>query len=894
MRDGRPSEGEERSAAAGTHPGFVPGTKLLAPRPGSTIVEAPAATLVARAVDAHPLTLVVAPAGSGKTTAVACWAEATERWQPRWLRLDPDDDGAWTLAALLFHALRAGDAAGAPRLEHVLGAHPPAGVAQLATALVNDLADQAGVALVLDDLHALGSDDAMELLETVLDHLPAGVRIVATSRTEPRLSLARRRVRGELAELRIGDLRLDSATVRGMLDLAGVGSRASADRIVEFSGGWAAAVRLAVMRSADDPDGGGPTRRFTGQGGDREIHEFFAQEVIADLPVDLRSFLLDTSLLSDLTPAGCAAVTGRDDALPLLDEVLRRDLFVARFDDGASMLRYHDLFRGFLLERVKLERTPTEQRELHRRAASCSAPGDAIRHLVEAGDVDDAAARVCDAGRAHLAGTGPKVPAAWLEMLPGAQTDRHPWLALLSALEHLAHARMTHARSELEPLRARFLSDGDEQGAIHAGLLLTEAFLATGDVYGAGRLLNELLAEELDPRERMTALVSRLWFDFFAMDWPGISAGLTEAFGLAAAAGSEDVARRLALGLSTEFLFSDHGPQWLMQHCGELTARRDDLTNPTRAGLAVMSAAGALLEGRIDDARDALASATAVSRELGGIGWHDLAIDRLDLAAALASGDHPRVVKITDRAAGLLTDSSLHHQERAMYGYALARSSLVRGSGNDLPAIRDRFLAHVDESDRPDASVTRMVIDALIALAADDHRGARSLLEPAAELQRGVRFCVMTGLPMVELAGVALAAGDEPLALDLARDALDPIAEIGAPGLLLQEGAGAHGALLELCRDAGIHRDLVATALAGAVGERSARPVRVQWTGQTLTAREVEVLRRVVAGDSNSEAGRALFIGERTVKTHMTSILRKLEVTSRTQAAARARELGID
>ncbi|MCZ7535626.1 MAG: hypothetical protein M5T61_06595 [Acidimicrobiia bacterium] len=617
MRDGRSSESGEQSQAPGAHQDAVPGSKLRAPRQGASIVEPPAATLVAREVDEHPLTLVVAPAGSGKTTAVAWWAGATERWLPRWLRLDPEDDGASALAASLFHVLRAGDPAGAPRLEHVLAAHPPAGVRQLATALVNDLADQPGVALILDDLHSLRSDDAVELLDAVLDHLPTGVRIVATSRTEPRLSLARRRVRGELGELRIDDLRLDSATVREMLDRAGVGSRASADRIVELSGGWAAAVRLAVMRSADDPHGGGPARRFTGQGGDREIHEFFAQEVVADLPTDLRAFLLDTSVLSDLTPYSCAVVTGRDDALRLLDEVLRRDLFVTLFDGSEPMVRYHDLFRGFLRERLELERTPAERRELHRRAASCSAPGDAIGHLLEAGEADDAAALVCDAGRAHLAGVGPRVPTAWLEKLPGAVIDGHPWLALLSALEHLAHARMPQARAELEPLRATFRHDGDDQGAIHSGLFLLEAFLATGDVEGADRLLGELLSENLEPPERMTALVSRLWFDFFAMDWPGISAGLTEAFELAATSGSEDVSGRLALGFGTELLFSDHGPEWLVQRCGELTARRDDLTNPARAALDVVKAAGSLLAGRMGDTRDALASAAAVSRELG-------------------------------------------------------------------------------------------------------------------------------------------------------------------------------------------------------------------------------------------------------------------------------------
>jgi DNA-binding NarL/FixJ family response regulator len=62
---------------------------------------------------------------------------------------------------------------------------------------------------------------------------------------------------------------------------------------------------------------------------------------------------------------------------------------------------------------------------------------------------------------------------------------------------------------------------------------------------------------------------------------------------------------------------------------------------------------------------------------------------------------------------------------------------------------------------------------------------------------------------------------------------------------------------------------------------------------EPLSERELEILRLVATGDSNKEIAARLFITEGTVKNHVTNILGKLGVRDRTQAALRAKELGL-
>ena len=174
------------------------------------------------------------------------------------------------------------------RLEHVLGAaETPASTHHLMTALVNDLHDGPGLRLVLDDSHEIADADAAGLVDALADHLPED-RLVVASRTEPSLSLPRRRVRGELAEFGLDDLRLDPASIRTVLGHRGDADEAAVEALAQISGGWAAAVRLAAAGAAPglaeaQESGLDPVGSMQA-----ELWGFLAEEVLDAQPADLR------------------------------------------------------------------------------------------------------------------------------------------------------------------------------------------------------------------------------------------------------------------------------------------------------------------------------------------------------------------------------------------------------------------------------------------------------------------------------------------------------------------------------------------------------------------------------------------------------------------------------
>ncbi|HZZ40390.1 MAG TPA: response regulator transcription factor [Acidobacteriaceae bacterium] len=106
--------------------------------------------------------------------------------------------------------------------------------------------------------------------------------------------------------------------------------------------------------------------------------------------------------------------------------------------------------------------------------------------------------------------------------------------------------------------------------------------------------------------------------------------------------------------------------------------------------------------------------------------------------------------------------------------------------------------------------------------------------------------------------------------------------------------AGAKGYLLK-GMDLAELTEAVRTVHAGKsrIPSRVAEKLAERMSGATLTARELEVLQQIVAGKSNKEIGNTLFISEATVKTHINSLLSKLGVEDRTQAATTALQRGI-
>lgn len=358
----------------------------------------------------RPLTVVCAPAGYGKTTAVVQWLD-TLGCERAWVSLDPLDNDPRRLCAHLVAALERvwpGAMAGVQRA--LLGGSDliETFVPLLAGVVADHTAESPDerLVIVLDDYHVVDQSVCHQLTAALIDALAAGAQIVIISRTTPELRLARRRAHGTLAEIGLRQLRFQSAETERLLNSAfTLGLDATQlGTVHDRVDGWAAGLALvATALSQDETSAQADT--LLGALADARTLDFLAEEVFSQQPPRMQTFLCRTSILERLTPSLCEAVLDDPAARELLSEARRCSLFITALgsDADGEWVRYHPLFADLLRRRLRHD-TPELIGVLHRRAAEwCAAhglPEDAIRHAIAAGDGARAAELLRDSWRA--------------------------------------------------------------------------------------------------------------------------------------------------------------------------------------------------------------------------------------------------------------------------------------------------------------------------------------------------------------------------------------------------------------------------------------------------------------------------------------------------------------
>jgi LuxR family transcriptional regulator, maltose regulon positive regulatory protein len=436
-----------------------------------------------------PLTLVVAPAGWGKSTLVAEWL-AHDGITAGWVSLDGGDNdpvrfwrylllaAAQTGSAAAAEALRRLDAAGSDLLRDVL----PAFVNALVSA-------DAPLVLVLDDYHLVTSAQVHTSVAMLLDRSPPQLHLMLITRSDPALPLSRLRVHGELAELRAEDLRFSSAEALDFFSdrLGPQLSEQDVLRLLARTEGWAAGLQLASLRLRGRTDPAAFIERFTGA--DWHIVSYLGEEVLASQPPRVREFLLVTSVLNRMCAPLCDALTGRADGAELINEIYRANLFLIPLDDEHRWFRYHHLFGG-LLRHELAHTSPERPAILHRRAARWYEEHDdaieAIGHAIAS--VDDAlSSRLVAAHWLRTFNTGQlETVRMWLDALPAELVATDASLAAARVLlaldtghlEEVSGALDTAEASSPANTRLKFLR------ALH--------MYKTGNVGGAAALLREI------------------------------------------------------------------------------------------------------------------------------------------------------------------------------------------------------------------------------------------------------------------------------------------------------------------------------------------------------------------------------------------------------------------
>jgi LuxR family transcriptional regulator, maltose regulon positive regulatory protein len=294
----------------------------------------------------------------------------------------------------------------------------------------------APLVLVLDDYHVMTDAICHQTLGWFLDHLPAAVHVVLSTRLDPPLPLARMRALGELAELRVGELQFTGEETAELLNGSmGLGLAAEeVTRLAERTEGWAAGLILAGLSLRGRPDPGGFIAAFSG--GDRHVADYLGAEVLERQPEEIKSFLLRTSVLERLSGPLCDAVLEIQGSAELLGELEASNLFVVPLDDRRRWYRYHQLFADLL--RLQLgAREPGLVPALHRRAAAwhrqAGNPDEAIHHASAARDYTEAGALITRHWAAHWLGGQRATVARWLDSLPEAAITADPPVALITA-----------------------------------------------------------------------------------------------------------------------------------------------------------------------------------------------------------------------------------------------------------------------------------------------------------------------------------------------------------------------------------------------------------------------------------------------------------------------------
>lgn len=852
---------------------------------------------LAQALRSQRLVLLAAPAGYGKTTLLAHEiAQLDAGCASAWVAADAGDD-LQRLLDCLVTALEPFDPPWRTAPEALVARAGRASADEqrlLAAELINtlDACEVTRGVIVFDDVHRVQDTAFFAFLDLLLERLSARWTVALTARSDPPLALARLRARGELAEFRQLQLQFARDEARRLAQQAGL-DQSIADRLFDRTQGWPAGLRIAISAAQGAP-GGRPLETQQWQRTvDRPLFDFLVSEVLDQLRPELREFLLRTSVLVDLDPARCAQVTGGD-AAALLDEIERVGLCTAVVDAPSSTLRLHDLLRDAMQTRLRIER-PDEWRECLRRAAE--GESDPVRRqalLLDAGRLEDAAQALLQAApMMNLGGSAPtllRLAAAF----PPAFAAASPELQRVLGLTKQTIWQLSDAERHYERALGLYRARGDEAGAQVALARRAAILVPLGRLAEAAALLDAArAAPSADYELRMMAATAELWLAIERCEF-------------------DRVAERFDALLQLQ-LTRDRIEDWQTIPPPRVTAARGAAPLVARWASAALRVAGdqpvplramalialgwrALWLARIDEAAELLARAEADAQWLGeyviarshGLALRAvLALVRGDRAAALEA----MRVRVAEQPAGY-GDWGLWH--------ALFAAVRVAAACMDAATTRewlDRLLAM--HPTLPEATERRL-------LPARGLQGTAAFLEGRRDEAINHWQVALAHEEACDLMGQANELRVRLAAARLRDGALDEAAAWIAPSLQ-QPDDGPRGAvfareaLAELARadwrgqlapPAQATLAAWAAALAAPAAATVARSAGADASGgagagiERLTARELEVLARIAAGDSNKLIARAFDLSLHTVKRHVANVLGKLGVESRGQAAA--------
>lgn len=875
-------------------------TKLYVPPPRSKIVLRP--HLIERLNKGLSagckLTLISASAGFGKTTLVSEWVAVCGR-PAAWLSLDRGDNDPARFISYLIKALQSLQAGMGDGLLAALQSPQPLHIETILTSLLNEISLIPGqILLVLDDYHSLDSAPVDQCLAFLIDHQPPQMHLVISTREDPQLPLARYRARGHCTELRAADLRFTSDEACEFLNqLIGLNlSEKDVAALETRTEGWIVGLQLAALSMQGHPDPSRFIQSFTGS--HHFVLDYLVEEVLGQQPASIQTFLLRTSILERMCGSLCDAIL-RDPAIPgqaTLEYLQRANLFIVPQDNERHWFRYHHLFGDLLRKRLGQSLPDGGIAELQLHASQWYENNDrmleAFKHAAEANDVERAG-RLIESEKMplHLRGTATTI-LDWLESLPKTELDARPALWWWQAAMLLIIGQLNGVEEKLQAteaalaLAARPGAGPDEMtrnliGRIAAARANVAQMHAQTDTIQiqSRRALEYLHPDNLSDRSMATR---SLGFAYFIQnDLTEAGRAYAEAYSLAQAAG--DIVDSLLASIRVGQIQEAENQLHLAAETYQRVLPLIDEYSPYNAPVAYLGLARIHYEWNdLDAAEQNAEQSLQLSRQF------DQVIDRLIVSEMFLAR-----LKLARRDATGAMDKILQAEQTSHlknYTFRLSEIAYTRARIRLYQGNLDEAAQLVRKNDMP-------LMRARVLLAQGNPSEALAFVEPQRQQAEAKRLPQRLLLVKAVQAVVLFANGEKDQAVLVLAETLALAEPGGHIRLFLDEGPLMAELLLEAA-GRGVMPGYVARLLAAFEaekrdGEDKTDPAPAGALVELLSQRELEILNLIARGLSNREIGGRLFLALDTIKGHNRKLFDKLQVQSRTEAVARAHELGL-
>lgn len=874
--------------------------RAIVPRPGLITI------LNEGLAAGRKLTLISAPAGFGKTTLVSEWI-ADCGHPVGWLSLDEGDTNPARFLSYLITAIQLIKTGIGERLLAALQSREPPKLEAILTDLINEITSIPDhFIIVLDDYHSVESKQVDQAVDFLIEHLPPQMHLLIASREDPSLPLARLRARGQLTELRAADLRFSPSEAADFLNQV-MGLSLSSEDVAALetrTEGWIAGLQMAALSMRGLLETNDFIRSFTGS--HRFVLDYLMEEVLERQTEDVQAFLLRTSILDRLCGPLCDALLSGSSAFgqQTLEHLEHANLFIVPLDSNRCWYRYHHLFGDLLRKRLEQKLTSEGIALLHIQASEWYERNglilDAFKHAAAANDIERAE-RLME--RKDMPINHPGVPVTilnWLESLPKSVLDSKPSLWWKQAAMLMANYQTIGVEEKLQATEAALArktppnAEMDEwtrnlvgKIAVARTALAATLYQAEDTLVYAHRAMEFLHPKNITYRSEVTQYIG--FARYILGDRDAAELAYKEALSLAQAAGNDEgvLMATIRLGQINELRNQLHRAFETYQKVLMMTGEDP----PPLATLAYIGLARIYYDWNdLDRAEKYAVQSYQLARLCEQV------IDRLISSELFLSR-----LKITQKdpvsAAHFLTLAENHARQ---YEYTVRFP--------DIAAARALLCLYNGDTDTAAQLVQnedRWLVRAEVLIAQGNPSAALAIIVPHRQKMGEERLDDQLLVTIVLQALALHAQGEKEPARQALKDAL-----------ILAEPGG----FIRLFVDAGEPMQLIMTdfrswiekhpeeqdqrliayvekllaAFAPPVEVQTLKPMSQQ-SGlvDPLSPREIEILKLITQGLSNQEIGKRLFLALDTVKGHNRRIFEKLQVQRRTEAIARARELGL-